>query len=125
MCVFSAFLWVDICFEKFPRNNLLMSWEVGSALGGDLRGVDLWSHHGSDGEHSCIFSILVVALPVAVLVGCIANVWMYQLLKTFRCLPGMPLGPPSECDCVNECPSFRLIGFLGVRQHFILSKERT
>lgn len=52
-----------------------MSWEAGRALGG-FRGVNLWSHLRSHGEHSCIVFIPVVPLLGAVFIGDIASVWM-------------------------------------------------
>lgn len=97
-----------------------MSWEVGSTLGEDFRGADLWTHRRIDGEHPCIVFILVVPSLVTVLTGDVENVWIYQMPKTFRGFPGMPFGSPSECDYVNEFLSFRFTGLLGVRQHLIL-----
>lgn len=64
-----------------------MSWEVGGTVGGDFGGMDLWTHHRSDGEHSCIVSIPVVPLLVTVLIRDLANVYMYQMLKTLQMLP--------------------------------------
>lgn len=66
----------------------------------------------------------MVTLLVAVLVEDPANVWMYQILKTFRCFPGMPSGPPSECDCVNELLSFSLEGFLRGKAALYFSPEK-
>lgn len=64
-----------------------MSYEVGSTVGGDMGRMDLRTHHRSDGEHSRIVSIPAVPLLVTVLIGDLANVWMYQMPKTLQMLP--------------------------------------